>query len=683
MRLNVSAIFSALASAPGRAVTSLASTLARMGRTMSSAVAVGTALVMAAGVSMVLPNAFANSTAGGGLPSATAARAAVPVGMGQLAELIHQQNAATRLPGATSAPQPAPPSVTHAPPLRSHEVFAFAPYWTLSQSQSFDVSDLTTLAYFSVDVNPDGSFDTSGAGWNGLMSQALSDLITRAHSAGDRVVLTVTDFDQSSLDQITSDPSAAGRLADSILWAMEAKNLDGVNIDFEGNGGADQAGLTSLISSVSKTVHAANPHYQVTMDTYASSAGDPQGFYDVKALAPSVDGFFVMAYEQNLQSGQSAASPVTSGEFSDRQALQQYTRVVAPSKVIMGAPFYGEDFVTSDGTMAAAPQSGSTPLAYSQIQASGHPTYWDPVTDTAWTSYVSGGQWHETYFQDPTSLYMEAKMAESFGIDGMGIWALGMDGKNSGLVQALLGHAPARKDTLAGPTSTGVALPASTFDGANDDSPGGVSTGAGSGPAGAGGSASTPAGNNPGSQSTSPGTNPTSGGSSTTKTPPATTPPATTPPATTPPTTPAPVGSATYGSQTVQLWAYASSQLPTGSPQLVGSIAHFTTASTGLACLSKEPSVNVYKFASDSEHYFVLAAAPSGYPAWQIPPACTTATLYFPVPTSPSTTTTLPGATTTAPSTSAPQATTSPTAATATTSSPSGASTGSSTTAQP
>ena len=183
--------------------------------------------------------------------------------------------------------------------MQSHEVFGYAPYWTLPQSSGFDVKDLTTLAYFSVDANADGTLDESGSGWNGYESQDLVNLVNRSHAAGDRVVLTVTDFSQAALDAITSDPNAAARLSAALIAAVSAKNLDGVNFDFEGEGSGDRNGLTSLITHVSAALHAANPHWQVTMAVYASSAADPGGFYDIAALAPAVDGFFVMAYDMN------------------------------------------------------------------------------------------------------------------------------------------------------------------------------------------------------------------------------------------------------------------------------------------------------------------------------------------------------------------------------------------------
>jgi spore germination protein YaaH len=377
---------------------------------------------------------------------------AVNHGNGAQAALAHPTS---NLPAATSAPAPAPPSLAAAAPLSSHEIFGYAPYWTLSQSSAYDVANLTTLAYFSVDANADGTIDESGPGWNGYESQDLVNLVTRAHAAGDRVVLTVTCFSQASLNAITSDPNAAAKLSAALVADVSAKNLDGVNFDFEGEGSADQAGLTGLITQVSASLKAANPHWQVTMATYASAAADSSGFYNIAALAPAVDAFFVMAYDMNSRTTPSATSPLIGGSFNDTKALQEFTAVVPADKVILGIPYYGYDWPTTDGTATATATGGESPLSDAEIESSGHPTYWDPTTDTAWTSYQVGTQWHETYFDDPTSLALKAQLANSFHIAGLGIWALGMDNNDPSLLAALLGNAPATKDLQTGPTKTG------------------------------------------------------------------------------------------------------------------------------------------------------------------------------------------------------------------------------------
>ena len=318
------------------------------------------------------------------------------------------------LPAATGAPAPASAAAADQPPLDARENFAFAPYWTLAQAPTFVITGLSTIAYFSVGVNPDGSLDESGGGWSGLESQDLVDLITRAHAAGERVVLTVNDFGQNSLDALTSSPTAAGTLSAALIPLLQAKSLDGVNFDFEGDGSADQTGLTNLIGAVSSALRTANPRWQITMDTYASSAGDPGGFYDIPALAQYVDAFFVMDYELNLAGSSTVASPLTSGAFSSLTTLEQYTKVLPASKVILGLPFFGIDWPTTNGTMAANAAEPATDIADSQAQANG-PQYWDPVTGTAWTSYLVGSQWHESYYEGEYGLYQAALAATKAG----------------------------------------------------------------------------------------------------------------------------------------------------------------------------------------------------------------------------------------------------------------------------
>jgi Glycosyl hydrolases family 18 len=349
--------------------------------------------------------------------------------------------ASLSLAPATAAPTAASASLADQPPLAAREDFAFAPYWTLAQAPTFTLTGLTTLAYFSIDVNGNGTLDESGPGWNGFQSQDLADLITRAHAAGERVVLTVTDFGQSSLDSLTSSPTAPATLSGALVPLLQAKSLDGVNFDFEGEGSGDQAGLTNLITSVAGTLRAADPHWQITMDTYASSAGDPSGFYNIPALAPAVDAFFVMDYELNLAGTSSAASPLTSGMFSTQTTLAQYTAAAPASKVIIGTPFFGIDWPTNNGTMAAGATGGAADIPDSQAQGNG-PEYWDPVTDTAWTSYQVGGQWHESYYEGENGLFDVSQLVSHYGARGAGIWALGMEGDGPQMIAALDGISP-------------------------------------------------------------------------------------------------------------------------------------------------------------------------------------------------------------------------------------------------
>ncbi len=334
------------------------------------------------------------------------------IGRNEMTQILaRERGVAAKLPRASGAPPALRATVADSPPMKPHEEFGFVPYWTLDQATSFDVTDLTTIAYFSLGVNADGTIQEAGTGWDGYESQPFADLVARAHAAGDRVVLTVSCFSQSALDALTSSPAAAVTLARQAVADMEAKHLDGVNLDLEGEGPADRAGLTALAATVSRAVHAVNPHDQVTMDTYGSSAADPNGFYDIAALAKVVDGFFVMAYDLNFDGAPTQGSAMTSTEFPDALAASQYAAVVPPVKVIVGESFYGLEWPTSNGTLDASATGPPTPVSYAQVVSSGAPLYWDRVTQTAWTSYEQGGQWHEAYFEDPESIYLLSQLA--------------------------------------------------------------------------------------------------------------------------------------------------------------------------------------------------------------------------------------------------------------------------------
>ncbi len=485
--------------------------------------------------------------------------------------------ASLHLTAATAPPTAAPATVTDQPPLAAREDFAFAPYWTLPQSPTFSITGLSTLAYFSIDVNPNGTLDESGPGWNGFQSQDLADLITRAHAGGERVVLTVTDFAQNSLDALTSSATAPATLSAALIPLLHAKALDGVNFDFEGEGSGDQGGLTNLITGVAGALRAADPHWQITMDTYASSAGDPSGFYNIPALAPAVDAFFVMDYELNLAGSPSAASPLTSGQFSSQTTLAQYTAAVSPAKVILGTPFFGIDWPTNNGTMAANATGGAADIPDSQAAGNG-PEYWDPVTDTAWTSYQVGGQWHESYYEGENGLFDVSQLATHDGVRGVGIWALGMESDGAQLIATLDGISPGAPPgtgpQATAPSAIATAAPPPRSVGGSSAAPAPAAAAPAPAPAAGASSSSAPAAAGGGGS--------TGGGAIAAS-------PSAAAPASTTSTTPSITG--VYNGATVALTAIASSQVLGLVP--AGTLTDFKSNEAAYSCLNGA-SLNVY-----------------------------------------------------------------------------------------
>jgi spore germination protein YaaH len=190
-----------------------------------------------------------------------------------------------------------------------------------------------------------------------------------------------------------------------------------------------------LARSLADALHAADPAWQVTLDSYVSSAEDSAGFFDVAAISPFVDSFFIMGYDMYHREVASPNAPLPSYQSS----IAAYMHAAPASKIVLGTPFYGYDWPTQDNSPRAQATGAPTPVSYADIAAAGHPRYWDSSASVPWTAYQASGQWHEIYYDDASSIAMKARLANSAHLRGTGAWALGMNGNDAGLVAALLG----------------------------------------------------------------------------------------------------------------------------------------------------------------------------------------------------------------------------------------------------
>lgn len=380
---------------------------------------------------------------------------------------------------AQTATGPAAPTASSSTLQR--EVFGFAPYWTLSQESSWNYSLLSTVAYFGLTVNNDGTINQTDQGWTGWNSSDLTDMISRAHAAGDRVVVAIkaNSGPVSTADTVNSIVTNTGYTTTAISAAisdMNAKGLDGINVDFEGSSTGYpnvQAGFTSFM----RQLRAAAPSpLQVTAATYAGSASWNDGLFRIDDLAQYVDAFFVMAYDMNFANMRDANNNDHAGPtaplsgmwtYNDTLTVQQYVAKAGASKVILGVPYYGYASCTADRSPYSqltyqAPQPNETvpcqshnPTAasYSTVQSdfacmgpvnqfSGR--LWDGTASAPWASWWSPSypndpcqgnhnSSRELYYDDATSLGLKYDLVNSSNIRGTGIWALGFDGSSPDL----------------------------------------------------------------------------------------------------------------------------------------------------------------------------------------------------------------------------------------------------------
>ena len=395
-----------------------------------------------------------------GSPSTTAAasRQADPQqGPHARDESRHQGDRLALAPARTSAgPRVATPLAVPYTGKLQREVFGFAPYWSLAQNANWNYGLLSTIAYFGLDVNGDGSFATTTRGWTGWNSQDLTDVINRAHAAGDRVVVVIKAFDEATINSIVT--TGAGQTAiTNTINAIASRNLDGVNVDFEGSSNASypniQQGMSNFVAQLSTQVHQRFVGSMVSVDTYSGSASWDGGFFNIGALAPAVDAFFVMAYDMSFgnMSGQAGPNaPLNGWTYNDTTAVAQYLGKAPASKVILGVAYYGYKWSTA-GTQPYARSTGSggaTADTYSGILddfscAQQLNRSWDDIAQSPWASWWSPpagdpcganrNSWRELYYDDATSLGKKYDLVNANNLLGTGMWALGYDGTSQDL----------------------------------------------------------------------------------------------------------------------------------------------------------------------------------------------------------------------------------------------------------
>lgn len=349
------------------------------------------------------------------------------------------------IPKKAGAPAPSLPPGAFGNGLGSHVVLGFLPSWELP-APSVDYRAFSEVSYFALQVEPKGRILESGSGWEPLVNGEVDTFVSDAHQAGDRALLSLFTQTQSTLNQMAKAPAADGHLlADQVAPLLAAHGFDGVDLDIEGQEAFDRAPFVKFVAAFSSRLRALGPHYSIVLNSYPQSAVDPASFFDVKALSPYVNDFFVMAYEMNDQSSPGPTAPLVGENLSDASALASYEAVVPSSKIILGIPFYGYDFTASRKNPPAITVGTPYAVTYAEVVATGRAALWDPTSETAYESFKRSGQWHQIWFDDPVSVALKVALAAAFHTAGVGAWEIGMAGAQQAMITALDGgSAPVR-----------------------------------------------------------------------------------------------------------------------------------------------------------------------------------------------------------------------------------------------
>ncbi|HHL73633.1 MAG TPA: T9SS type A sorting domain-containing protein [Bacteroidetes bacterium] len=305
-------------------------------------------------------------------------------------------------------------------------VFGYLPYWiNQNDYQYLRYENLTHIAVFAVEVNPDGSLGNDH-GWPWV------NLINTAHANGVKVVLTATLFNSDDILTLISSRSNRDRFFSNIKNKILEGQADGVNIDFEGGGSNGWPGqINDFMAELTDYLHREIPGSEVSFAAPPVNWGNR---FDLSGLAASCDYLFIMGYafSGSWSTVSGANAPLTGGSKNITTTVtEDYAAVTRnmPEKLILGVPYYGHHWKTATAAAYSTVTASIGPVFFFSAQPESE-TYgkrWDTVSQTPWYAYNDGSSWNQVWFDDDSSLGLKYDLALAHDYRGVGMWALGYD----------------------------------------------------------------------------------------------------------------------------------------------------------------------------------------------------------------------------------------------------------------
>lgn len=288
-------------------------------------------------------------------------------------------------------------------------------------------------------------------------SVPMAQTVGALRNAGLALIPTITDgTNKDVLAGLLAKPAARTQIVQAITNMVISNNFDGVDLDFEGFAFVDSnktwpktAPLwTALVKELSIALRAQKKILSVSTPYVLDPKGTQRGYY-VYAwadIAPYIDRLRIMTYDYSV----AKVGPI--GPLSWTERTVQYAVTVMPaSKVYVGLPGYGRDWVTAvsgvcpanvasvikAGAKAAtfvmrdaqnlAASYGVTPIfdeKFGEMTFSYQKVYNGTTAGGLATSCTAS---RTAWYQDAKSYALRAELVKKYRLGGLAAWTIGME----------------------------------------------------------------------------------------------------------------------------------------------------------------------------------------------------------------------------------------------------------------
>lgn len=331
--------------------------------------------------------------------------------------------------------------------VRKREIAGFFPYWNLDKADEVDLSQLTTVYYFAIDLNADGSLNDADPGLPRLHSTEARLLREKITRNGGRWGLTIINLSQDSIAKNINSSLRQNNIVSNTVKLMKAERATALNIDLEYVGDPDpelKKSFTVFIQKLTSTVHQEIPGSVVSFDAFADSVKKPR-IFDLAAIGKIVDHIIIMGYDfhrlGSLKAG--PVAPLFGKEkfgYDVATSVHDYKQIIPSDKIVLGVPFYGYEWPTQTDekesfviNSSRGPEISSYSRSLETAAANKVAVNFDDESKSVWFPYFDNTfrTWRQVWFENQRSLGLKFDLVNESNLGGIAIFALGYDGRDA------------------------------------------------------------------------------------------------------------------------------------------------------------------------------------------------------------------------------------------------------------
>lgn len=230
-------------------------------------------------------------------------------------------------------------------------------------------------------------------------------------------------FDNLMAHKVFNDPVLSDRLIENIVAEVMEKDYAGIDFDFEFLLPEDRVPYADFVNRTRQRLNPLGKVVAVALapKTYAEQPGLLYESHDYALMGKAANLTLLMTYEWGFMFGPPmAVAPVN----QVRRVLEFGVTQIPPSKILMGVPNYGYDWILPYEAGRAAEKISNTE-AFDRAVRHGAVIQFDEIAQTPFYRYFdSQGREHEVWFENAASIRAKLNLVAEFNLAGVSYWNL-------------------------------------------------------------------------------------------------------------------------------------------------------------------------------------------------------------------------------------------------------------------